>query len=58
MCINCGCATTGAPDPADPLQPMNRGIYRFNDSLDRAALRPVASGTASPSRFSVKLPLS
>jgi phospholipid-binding lipoprotein MlaA len=37
-----GCATTGAPDPADPLQPMNRGIYRFNDSLDRAALKPVA----------------
>jgi phospholipid-binding lipoprotein MlaA len=37
-----GCATTGTPDPADPLQPMNRGIYRFNDSLDRAALKPVA----------------
>jgi phospholipid-binding lipoprotein MlaA len=37
-----GCATTGARDPADPLQPMNRGVYRFNDSLDRAALRPVA----------------
>jgi len=37
-----GCATTGARDPADPLQPLNRGVYRFNDSLDRAALKPVA----------------
>jgi phospholipid-binding lipoprotein MlaA len=37
-----GCATTGTRDAADPFQPMNRGIYRFNDSLDRAALKPVA----------------
>jgi phospholipid-binding lipoprotein MlaA len=37
-----GCATTGTPDRADPFQPVNRGVYRFNDSLDRAALKPVA----------------
>jgi phospholipid-binding lipoprotein MlaA len=37
-----GCATTGERVAADPLQPMNRGIYRFNDSIDRAALKPVA----------------
>jgi phospholipid-binding lipoprotein MlaA len=37
-----GCATTGTPDPADPFQPMNRGVYSFNDTLDRAALKPVA----------------
>ncbi len=37
-----GCMTTSTPDPADPLQSMNRGIYRFNDSIDRAALKPVA----------------
>ena len=37
-----GCATTGTPDPADPFQPMNRGVYRFNDTFDRAALKPVA----------------
>ncbi len=37
-----GCVTTGTPDPADPLQSMNRGIYRFNESIDRAALKPVA----------------
>jgi phospholipid-binding lipoprotein MlaA len=37
-----GCATTGTPDPADPLQSMNRGIYSFNDAIDKAALKPVA----------------
>lgn len=35
-----GCATTG--DPRDPLEPMNRAIYSFNDSVDRAILKPVA----------------
>ena len=37
-----GCATNG--DPRDPLEPMNRGIYKFNDSLDKAVLKPVAQG--------------
>jgi phospholipid-binding lipoprotein MlaA len=37
-----GCATTAERNPADPLQRVNRGIYRFNDSIDRAALKPVA----------------
>ncbi len=36
------CATNG--DPRDPLEPMNRGIYKFNDSLDKALLKPVAQG--------------
>lgn len=37
-----GCATTGERDRADPVEPFNRGVYRFNDALDRAALKPVA----------------
>lgn len=37
-----GCATTAERDPADPFQPVNRSIYSFNDSIDRAALKPVA----------------
>ncbi len=37
-----GCATTGEPSPADPIQPINRGVYKFNDGLDRAVLKPVA----------------
>ena len=37
------CATTGEGDPRDPLEPMNRAIYSFNDGLDQAVLRPVAT---------------
>lgn len=37
-----GCATTGERNQADPIEPFNRGVYRFNDTLDRAALKPVA----------------
>lgn len=37
-----GCA--GARTPSDPLEPLNRGIYRFNDSIDRAVVKPVAQG--------------
>ena len=37
-----GCATTG--DPGDPFEGMNRGIYAFNDGLDRVALEPVSKG--------------
>ncbi|MBI5429365.1 MAG: VacJ family lipoprotein [Nitrosomonadales bacterium] len=35
-----GCA--GANNPADPLEPFNRGVYRFNDTVDKAAIKPVA----------------
>ena len=37
-----GCA--GARNPADPLEPFNRGMYKFNDSVDRALIKPVATG--------------
>ena len=36
-----GCATASKNDP---LEPVNRGIYQFNDSVDRAVLKPVAQG--------------
>ncbi len=49
-----GCATaspaSGAkPDPddpsvIDPLEPLNRAIFGFNDALDGAILKPVARG--------------
>ena len=42
-----GCATTGtsqAKNPRDPWEGMNRGIYKFNDVVDRATLKPVAKG--------------
>jgi phospholipid-binding lipoprotein MlaA len=37
-----GCATTGAGDPRDPLEPLNRGIYTFNEGLDTVLLKPLA----------------
>lgn len=51
-----GCASTPR-HPQDPLEPMNRAIYGFNDKLDRAVLKPVAETyrdvTPSPLRTAV-----
>ncbi|MCG6933796.1 MAG: VacJ family lipoprotein [Gallionella sp.] len=46
-----GCASNRQTNPADPLEPINRGIYKFNDTLDKAVIKPVARGyqTAMPS---------
>ncbi len=35
-----GCASTN--DPRDPLEPLNRGIYQFNDGVDTMLLKPAA----------------
>lgn len=37
------CATGPNANPADPLEPFNRGVYKFNDALDRTVLKPVAT---------------
>ncbi len=34
-----GCATQANKDP---LEGLNRGIYKFNDTVDKAALKPIA----------------
>lgn len=39
-----GCATTGYVDPRDPLEPMNRKVYAFNEAVDSAVLKPLAKG--------------
>lgn len=38
-----GCATHPT-NPADPLESFNRGAYAFNDTLDKAVVKPVAQG--------------
>ena len=38
-----GCATGPNANPADPLEPMNRQVARFNDTVDDAVLRPAAT---------------
>lgn len=50
-----GCATvntvkdnlTDTVSPDDPIEPINRVIYKFNDSFDRVLLQPVAKGYAN-----------
>jgi phospholipid-binding lipoprotein MlaA len=38
-----GCATGPDADPRDPLEPLNRVVYKFNDKVDQAVARPVAT---------------
>jgi phospholipid-binding lipoprotein MlaA len=36
-----GCAT--GPNPKDPFEKFNRGVFTFNDAVDRVALKPAAT---------------
>lgn len=38
-----GCASVPSPDARDPMESWNRGVYGFNDALDRAVVKPVAT---------------
>ena len=38
-----GCASGPGVDPRDPLEPFNRSVFKFNDAVDRAVLKPVAN---------------
>ncbi|MGA8260961.1 MAG: VacJ family lipoprotein [Arenicellales bacterium] len=43
----CGCAHTGAVGESrtgDPWEHFNRSMFKFNDNVDRAVLKPVARG--------------
>src|ERR1700754_554236 len=42
--MTCACATGPHANPADPLEPFNRQVSRFNTTVDDAVLRP--AGTA------------
>jgi phospholipid-binding lipoprotein MlaA len=39
----CAVQPPAKPDPRDPWERMNRVTYKFNDKLDKAILRPVAT---------------
>ncbi|HEY9572950.1 MAG TPA: VacJ family lipoprotein [Pusillimonas sp.] len=39
-----GCATVTHPNPDDPWESYNRSMYTFNDTVDRALLKPIAIG--------------
>lgn len=38
-----GCATVGG-SPRDPLEPVNRAMFSFNEKFDQVLLKPVAQG--------------
>ena len=45
LCLLSGCATVSGPaDPRDPFERYNRAMYQFNDSLDKAVIKPIAKG--------------
>lgn len=46
LCLGlAGCATTAsAPSEADPFERVNRATFTFNQTIDRAVLKPVARG--------------
>ena len=40
-----GCSNHPVTDPVkDPWEPYNRGVHEFNDSVDRAIVKPIAKG--------------
>ncbi|EDT39422.1 VacJ family lipoprotein [Burkholderia ambifaria] len=52
-----GCATGPNRNPNDPLEPMNRAMYKFNDTVDTNIAQPIAKGyqkvTPTPVRTAV-----
>jgi len=38
-----GCASGPHANPNDPLEPLNRSVYDFNTTVDKAVLKPVAT---------------
>jgi phospholipid-binding lipoprotein MlaA len=37
------CATVANPDPRDPMESWNRTVFQFNDAVDGAVVKPVAT---------------
>ncbi|WP_175694209.1 MlaA family lipoprotein [Burkholderia ambifaria] len=52
-----GCATGPNRNPNDPLEPMNRAMYKFNDTVDTNIAVPIAKGyqkiTPTPMRTAI-----
>jgi len=42
LAMTAGCATGPDANPKDPLEPLNRGVMRVNDEVDKYVLKPVA----------------
>lgn len=42
LALTAGCATGPDANPKDPLEPLNRGVLRVNDEVDKYVMKPVA----------------
>lgn len=58
MVLAQGCATGPNANPSDPMEPLNRAVFNFNEDIDRALLLPVATAyenvTPSPVKTGVR----
>ena len=43
LAASAGCASAPGADPRDPWEGYNRTMYRFNDAVDTAVVKPVAT---------------
>ena len=50
-----GCATQRSPHPDDPWEGYNRAIFAFNDRVDKAVLKPLATGYDTVAPLPVKV---
>lgn len=39
-----GCATVPQPNARDPMESFNRSVFGFNEAVDKAVIKPVATG--------------
>ena len=44
LALLAGCATTGPRTPGDPYENINRKMWKLDEGLDKAVMRPVAKG--------------
>jgi phospholipid-binding lipoprotein MlaA len=53
-----GCASTASTSPDDPFEPVNRVVYGFNKTIDKAVLAPVSKTyhaiTPKPARNGIR----
>ena len=43
LALLAGCASVASPDPRDPWESYNRSMSKFNDTVDDALIKPVAT---------------
>lgn len=53
-----GCSTAGTGEVSDPIEGVNRGVFKFNDVVDTAVLAPVAksyrAAVPKPARVGIR----